>query len=110
MYGGKWGVINKHGEFVKDCIYDGESFHDLIGNADKKKKAPKEDSTSTMYDNKYPQVILSDFIPVNYARSCNYHDYDSPYPQDEPDYTQEELNDMYRDAFDGNLEYESNID
>lgn len=29
---------------------------------------------------------------------------------DDSGYTQEELNDMYRDAFDGNPEYESNID
>lgn len=35
---------------------------------------------------------------------------DTPFEEYESDYSQDELNDMYRDAFDGNPEYESNID
>lgn len=41
---------------------------------------------------------------------CLYVEDDTPNNDYDSGYSQEELNDMYRDAFDGNPEYESNID
>ena len=66
---------------------------------------------------KYGNIKLSDNCTFNITsekfilkRNEFSNQYYTPSSDEYNDYSQDELNDMYRDAFDGNPEYESNID
>jgi len=105
---GKWGVINEKGELVVECIHNSESFHDLINPLKERNK------TESVYVKHlpHPQNILS--LSFSELPKVNSNiEYMHGYWGDDEDgsgYTSDEIDQMYRDAFDNNPELEWNID
>ena len=101
---GKWGVVNSKGIITQECVNDSKI---KIGIPIMNNNESGKTSLPT------PTILISEVFPEdNYGNDyCNSY-YDDEYYGNYYDdgYSQDELNDMYREAFDGNPEYESNID
>lgn len=106
---GKWGVINDKGEFVEECIHDTESFYNLLSPL----KIYNHPELITGEDCPNPQVVLSmcfDILPKSMNPDMEYMHGDWDDDEGGSGYTREELDQMYRDAFDNDPELEWNID
>ena len=107
---GKWGVINEKGEFAVECIHDSESYHDLVDILNMNKHAEK----TYLSHPPRPNKILSLCFNVASSKTANtdmeYLQRNWGNDEDGSGYTREEIDRMYRDAFDNNPELEWNID
>lgn len=110
--GGKWGVIDCNGKFVKECVSDNEEFLE-----EKEYDNKKQDNTVQF---EKPSVVLSDMIPKPKERNSYDYGYDSYYDSyyDDDDGGQYSKYGGYNgwddntidEAFDGNPELTWNID
>lgn len=108
--GGKWGVIDCTGKFVKECVSDDEEFLE-----EKEYDNKKQDNTVQF---EKPSVVLSDMIPEPKERNSYDYGYDSYYDDDDDDGGQYSKYGGYNgwddntidEAFDGNPELTWNID
>lgn len=107
---GKWGVVNMKGEFVIECIYDTESLHGLVTPSD----IISHPKTTLLNSFPHPSIILSLSFDVVSSKTANtdmeYIQRNGGNDEDGSGYTREEIEQMYRDAFDNNPELEWNID
>lgn len=107
IIGGKWGVIDSSGKFIKDCVSDNEEVLE--------EKNLDNCKTNNQTAFKEPSVIMSDRIPKAKERS-SYDDYD--YYRDDDDEGPYSKYGGYNgwddntidEAFDGNPELTWNID
>lgn len=106
--GGKWGVIDSAGKFVKECVSDNEEI------LEKKESDYKRKDDHTSFEK--PFVILSDRIPKPKENNSYDYGYDSYWDDDEggPYSKYGGYNgwddDTIDEAFDGNPELTWNID
>jgi hypothetical protein len=107
IVGGKWGVLDSSGKFIKDCVSDNEEVLE--------EKNLDNSKTNNQTAFKEPSVIMSDRIPKAKERS-SYDDYD--YYRDDDDEGPYSKYGGYNgwddntidEAFDGNPELTWNID
>ena len=109
IIGGKWGVINSKGEFVKECVSDIEEV------LEEKRYENKRTDNNVQFEK--PSVILSDRIPEPKERSSCDYGYDSYHDDDydEGPYSKYGGYNGWDDntideAFDGNPELTWNVD
>ena len=73
--GGKWGVIDCTGKFIKECVSDDEEF------LEEKESDNKRTDNNVQFEK--PSVILSDRIPEPKERNSYDYGYDSYYDDDD---------------------------
>lgn len=107
--GGKWGVIDCTGKFVKECVSDDEEFLE-----EKEHDYKKQDNTEQF---EKPSVVLSDMIPEPKERNSYDYGYDSYYDDDDDGGQYSKYggyngwdDNTIDEAFDGNPELTWNID
>ena len=107
--GGKWGVIDCTGKFVKECVSDDEEFLE-----EKEYDNKKQDNTVQF---EKPSVVLSDMIPEPKERNSYDYGYDSYYDDDDDGGQYSKYggyngwdDNTIDEAFDGNPELTWNID
>lgn len=108
--GGKWGVIDSTGKFLKECVSDNE---EILEEKECYRKQP--DDIFVQFEE--PSVVLTDRIPEREGRSSYDYGYDSYYDDGDDDGPYSKYggyngwdDNAIDEAFDGNPELTWNID